>query len=782
MTTRKMTTPDVMTKVEYWKQKFGLYPVFIDPKSNRSRFLMLNGGSKDFCLQTSPSDNDSSDGFYSNSWSTNTKNFVTFDKDFVQVHNWLQGKPVKHQKKQVDENPDKFCEYLSLQSPKTPDDAVPFIIGIFRELRNLVGKQEPEESLNLLFRLLIDIEDDDATIDWGIAGDIVVPSNFGYYVERIRKGVKSIAPNRDLLLRHVSGALFQEAHKEIIYFDRQMDLFGRYSNKLVTKSAAYSGIHYTPSYLARTIVENCLKQLNLNKPNIKIFDPACGSSEFLIETLKQLQHQNYHGNIKVIGWDVSPSAVCTSNFLLKYEQQTQWCNGKLEFEIRMVTDSLSEQWDDDYDLIVMNPPFVSWELLKDKNRKNTILEALGASYERKRPNVASAFFYQAVKSLNSDGAIGCILPCSMLTSEIYSKMRQEIRDKININLIAKLGNYVFSNALTDVCFIIGSKIDPLEKSIASSKVIWCKNEKSVDQEALLDLRKMEANNQQAVENNSYSIYSMSQFPLNANNWKVISHKNNVFKQNLDRFVSEGQLHPLTDIFSISQGAISGKDIFRISKENYSVLPKTEKKFFRPVITNKSIKCGRLTISEYIWFPYDKNGLMLKEEAELESISFAKEKLIANKKVLTSREGIKEWWGLTRPRTWQYEKEVRLYSSRFGSSDSFTIDLKGDCVIEEGNAFTPNKKFNADDYYFYLSVLSSNTFDILLSIYSKQIMSGYDLGKIQIKDIPMPNVHLRGVRTSEVYCRLVELGKELINGNQYVKHVIGDIVKILYPNE
>jgi len=41
----------------------------------------------------------------------------------------------------------------------------------------------------------------------------------------------------------------------------------------------------------------------LTKRILKIFDPACGSSEFLIEALKQLKENKYNGEIKVIGWD-----------------------------------------------------------------------------------------------------------------------------------------------------------------------------------------------------------------------------------------------------------------------------------------------------------------------------------------------------------------------------------------------------------------------------------------------------------------------------------------------
>jgi type I restriction-modification system DNA methylase subunit len=750
----------------------------MNPKISESKFLMLNGGNKDFCLQTDCLVNDKA-SYFSDSWSTNTKNFIVLDKDAVCVYNCYDDKMESYPLKRIEENTDRFYEHLSLKSYKTPSDVVPFIIDIFRQLRNFTGKRDPDEALNLLFKLLMSTENyTEANLSlWGIA-DVKEPSNFDYYVELIRQGVKSIPPNRDLILRHVSGALFQEAHKEIIYFDPQMNLFGAYSNKLITQNDNYSSVHYTPPYLARSIVENCLKQFDLQQQkSLKIFDPACGSSEFLIETLKQLKNLNYQGKVKVIGWDTSSSAVCTSKFLLKYEQRTQWDNRNLDFEIKHVPDSLSEQWDNDYDLIVMNPPFISWELLKDGNKKSAILDTLGASFERKRPNIAGAFFYKSVKCLNKDGVIGCVLPYSIFTSDIYTKIRQEIKEELSIKLVAKLGHYVFEEALTDVSFFIGKK----SKSIDSPKLIWTKNEKGVTQEVLLDLRKMESSKQPAIERNSYSIYSASAFSLNTDNWKVISLKSNIFGQALLRFVSEKRLSPITDLFAINQGALSGvKNVFRITKDDYSALPEDEQRYFRPVITNKSIKCGRLETTDFIWFPYNENGIILKSEAELKSISFARETLIPQKEKLASREGISEWWGLTRPRNWQFKRGMRLYSNRFGNSDSFAVDESGNCVIEEGNAFIPKKALKQDDYYFYLAVLSSTIFDLLLSIYSKQLMSGFDLGKVQIKNIPVPDVHLQDIRNSAPYFRLVELGKELANGNPYVKHAIGDVVRDYYP--
>ena len=79
------------------------------------------------------------------------------------------------------------------------------------------------------------------------------------------------------------------------------------SDKIVSRKELYSSTHYTPPFLARSIVENSLKNIDLSKPMIKILDPACGSSEFLIEALKQLNKLGYSGKVKIIGMDSSKS-------------------------------------------------------------------------------------------------------------------------------------------------------------------------------------------------------------------------------------------------------------------------------------------------------------------------------------------------------------------------------------------------------------------------------------------------------------------------------------------
>lgn len=765
-----------LSNISFWEQNYGLLPLHLNDAAEQ-KFLMLNGGYGDFCLQTFK--NGESDLFNEYSWSTNTKNYLIIEENNIRIVNWLDSKPELIPKKTVLNNLDKFYKYLLSKSYKTENDVVPFVMDIFKQLRNETNeKQDPKNAISILFQLLISLENEGSDsipnkfVDFEKAK---LPSNFEYYRAKLLSGVKEIKPNLDLILRHTSGSLFQEAHKEVLYFDLQRDLFGGVSSKLITKNDSYSSIHYTPPYLARTIVENSLKEINLTSPSLRILDPSCGSSEFLIESLKQLKFLKYNGDITIIGFDSSDSAIETSKFLLHYENQTQW-NGKIDIQIQLVKDSLTVDWGNMNDLILMNPPFVSWEQLKDKNSRNILKDILGNSFSKGKPNQASAFFYKATKSLNQNGVLGCVLPSSIFTYDSYKIIRNEVRETLDLKLLAKLGNYVFEDALTDVSVFIGKK----PQSNTYPRVIWTKNEKGVVPEALRELRKLQINNESAKIVGDYNIYTPSSFDRSNDNWNITSYSDNIFLQGLKRFTKEGTLTPTLNVFSIKQGALLGlQNVFTITKNSYENLSKKEQKYFRKSITTSSFNSGKIEINEYVWYPYNSKGLIIKSEEELSILEFAQERLFKFKETLEKRKGIKNWWELTRPRNWQFTLEPRLYSARFGGAKSFGFDKLGETVILEGNAFIPKTKFKEDHYYFYLAFFSSETYNKLLSIYSKPLLAGYDLGRIQIKDIPIPDVRKIDDNSSN-YQTLVHLGKELEKGKSSAVYLINEEVQFFYP--
>ena len=254
---------------------------------------------------------------------------------------------------------------------------------------------------------------------------------------------------------------------------------------------------------------------------------------------------------------------------------------------------------------------------------------------------------------------------------------------------------------------------------------------------------------------------------------------------MERFVYERKLDRVQDVFNVQQGIRTGNNnIFKITEAAYTKLPLKEKGFFRPAIDNESVKNGQILIINYIWYPYDKDGLTIKSEKNLAAVApdFYNMKLKPNKRILENRAGITEWWSLTRPRNWQFSNKEKFVSTEFGKSDSFAFDKSGKFAVERGNSWLPKKEFkNIDYYYFYLALLSSPFFDKLLSIYSKQLLSGWDLGKKYTKDIPIPNVNMEAIRQSLAYSQLVKIGKELSEGNYNLKTIVDDILlKNFYP--
>lgn len=764
--------------ISFWKQNYGLLPLNLKG-DDQGKFLMLNGGYGDFCLQTSAGGG--AELYKEYSWSSSTKNYLVVQDENIRIVNWLDSESEIVSKSAIESNLGRFYKYLLSKSYKTENDAVPFIIDIFKQLRNETSEREnPKNAISLLFQLLMSLESENVDKPSKMFVDFEkaqLPSNFEYYLNRLRSGVKSIKPNLDLILRHSSGALFQEAHKEVLYFDLQRDLFGGLPSSQVSKNDTYSSIHYTPPYLARSIVENSLKEIDLTRPSLQILDPSCGSSEFLIEVLKQLKFLDYKGKIKIIGFDSSISAIETSKFLLHYENQSQW-NGNVELQLKLVEDSLTVDWGTTNDLVLMNPPFVSWEQLKKKESRDLLKDILGDSFTKGRPNQASAFFRKATQALNEKGVLGCVIPSSIFTFNSYRNLRNEIEENVDLKLLAKLGNYVFEDALADVSMFIGKK----PQGNAYPRVIWSKNEKGVVPEALRELRKLQINNENAKLESNYNIYTPKVFPSLKDSWKLIPHKEESFIRDLGIYVEEKKLFKISSLFAINRGAILGiKGVFTITVEDYFKLPKSEKKHFRQSVSNDSINEGRLDVLEYVWYPYDTNGLTISTENEALEISFVKDRLLPYKDRLLKRVGNKNWWELTRPINSQFEFKPSIFSSRFGNSKSFALEFLKSSVVVEGNAIVPKSKFCEDDFYFYLAVFSSSTFDTLLSIYAKQLAGGkwYDLGSNYLKNIPIPNIKIINKEESS-YFKLVKLARELEAGNSSATYSINDLIKEFYP--
>lgn len=733
-------------EISNWKKFLGLLPInlFLESEVNDS-YILHNGSKGDFCLSFSEHEQST---INSRAWSSNTNNYLTLTGNKVQIYNWKKRKPPESIPiSLIQNNYEKFYNYLIDDNYSSGNDIAPFVLNIFRQLRNSINEVDGGLiSLNSLFYLLAITEDEKGINEinktkWGLENINfqINEVNLEPFVESLKKGIYDLTPNIELIIRHSAGMLFQEAHQDVAFFNKQMTLFGsNYSSDIKFKNKFYSSTHYTPTYIARTIVENILKEFNFSeKKHLKILDPACGTSIFLLETLKQLVSIGYEGTVDIVGWDISQAAINTSSFILSYEKR-EW-KDKLNIDLRLVDDSLTTDWDRDYDIILMNPPFISWEQMS-KAERESVSGSLGKSVKNK-PNMASAFFKKATINLSKDGVLGCVIPSSLLTYDSYKPLRNEIEGYFKISFISKLGNYVFENALTDISIIIGGKSDKLDDTL----ILSTDNSSGIISEALHELRKFNYNQLPYVSNQKYSIYYPDIFPLSKENWKPLSIDDNKFLKGLDIYIRSKKLILVSDLFSVNQGIRTGNNkVFKITKSYFHSLPEKERTFFKPTIENSTIYRGRLKkASSYVWYPYSYEGLIINSELELRTQvpTYYNDILLPNRDKLINRarKNENDWWTLSEHRAWLRKSEPRLVSTEFGSSNSFAFDINGKYLIERGNAWIPKKKIETNDFYFfYLAVFSSSIFNKLLNIYSKQLLKGVYLGYKHTKNIPIPN--------------------------------------------
>jgi hypothetical protein len=185
----------------------------------------------------------------------------------------------------------------------------------------------------------------------------------------------------------------------------------------------------------------------------------------------------------------------------------------------------------------------------------------------------------------------------------------------------------------------------------------------------------------------------------------------------------------------------------------------------------------------MFFPYHEQKLAINTEQELEEkLPYVyKNILLPNKAKLEKRAGIdpEKWWLLTRPRTWQYKKTMKMVSTEFGHSGNFGIDEKGEYVVERGNAwFLKDDKIPETALYVYVAIFNCSFFDDLLAIYSSRLAGKncYVLENKHVKDIPIPNF---SNLESEVCRLLYEAGKAIVKGESFNKEKVEKVIRSMY---
>ncbi|ETO01396.1 Type I restriction-modification system methyltransferase subunit [Reticulomyxa filosa] len=210
------------------------------------------------------------------------------------------------------------------------------------------------------------------------------------------------------------------------------------------------GQFFTPISVVRAI--NDMAQTDI-KEGMKICDPACGVGKFPLEYIKENLHELFkikngkvESKIKIIGFDKGfdkdeqkTIILAKANMLIYFcelirgnpgctKEFANLLNQSFILKTNSILGTLSEPIENEYDLILTNPPYVTSgsSNLKEEIEKNTILKNY---YKINGMGVEGLFTEWIVKALKPNGKAFIVLPDGIFNRQHDKNLRKYILEE-----------------------------------------------------------------------------------------------------------------------------------------------------------------------------------------------------------------------------------------------------------------------------------------------------------------------------------------------------------------
>lgn len=405
---------------------------------------------------------------------------------------------------------------------------------------------------------------------------------------------------------------------------KDLKLLENYLELLIPKNdRKVNGAFFTPTYVVDFIIKETSPKINE-----KCLDPSCGCGAFLIglveyyqktfkKSVKQTIKENIYGS-DILNYNVKRSKIILSLYGLLNNEIIE----ESDFNIYN-QDSLKAHWNNEFEIIVGNPPYVKFQDLSDENRLYLINN--WKSIENGTFNLYFAFFELGHKLLTANGKLGYITPNNYFTSLSALSLRQYfLRNKCVTRIVDFRHKKVF-DAQTYTAITFANKKD--NESILFDKI--------KDEQSCSDFLISVNGSPNYLEN------------LDVKKWRLLKTEE---QRNIKTIESIGT--PIKQLFNIAVGIATLKDeVFFIdsTNEKNGYLTKTtengtfliEKDITRPVYkisqfkSQKDIENNTLRIIT----PYhtnSKNAIPILEDEFIAKYPKCYEFLLSEKEKLEGR--------------------------------------------------------------------------------------------------------------------------------------------------
>lgn len=405
---------------------------------------------------------------------------------------------------------------------------------------------------------------------------------------------------------------------------KDLKLLENYLELLIPKNdRKVNGAFFTPTYVVDFIIKETSPKIN-----DKCLDPSCGCGAFLIglveyyqktfnKSVKETIKENIYGS-DILNYNVKRSKIILSLYGLLNNEIIE----ESDFNIYN-QDSLKANWENEFEIIVGNPPYVKFQDLSDKNRLFLINN--WKSIENGTFNLYFAFFELGHKLLTENGKLGFITPNNYFTSLAGLSLRQYFLQNKCVTRIVDFRHKKVFDAQTYTAITFANK--KTNESILFDKI--------KDEQTCSDF---------LISANGSPNYLKN---LDVSKWRLLKTKE---QENIKIIESVGT--PIKQLFNIAVGIATLKDeVFFIdsANEKNGYLTKTtengtfliEKEITRPVYkisqfkSQKDIENNTLRIIT----PYhtnSKNAVPISEEEFIAKYPKCYEFLLSEKEKLEGR--------------------------------------------------------------------------------------------------------------------------------------------------
>jgi len=560
---------------------------------------------------------------------------------------------------------------------------------------------------------------------------------------------------------------------------KDLKLLENYLELLIPKNdRKVNGAFFTPTYVVDFIIKETSP-----KNNDKCLDPSCGCGAFLIglvdyfqktfkKSVKQTIKENIYGS-DILNYNVKRSKIILSLYGLLNNEIIE----ESDFNIYN-QDSLKANWENEFEIIVGNPPYVKFQDLSDDNRLYLIDN--WKSIENGTFNLYFAFFELGHKLLTENGKLGYITPNNYFTSLSALSLRQYFLQNKCVTRIVDFRHKKVFDAQTYTAITFANK--KTNNSILFDKI--------KDEQSCSDFLISANGSPNYLEN------------LDVSKWRLLKTNE---QENIKTIESIGT--PIKQLFNIAVGIATLKDeVFFIdsANEKNGFLTKTtengtfliEKEITRPVYkisqfkNQKDIENNTLRIIT----PYhtnSKNAVPILEDEFIAKYPKCYEFLLSEKEKLEGRgKGKKVFspfyvWGRTQgitrfgkkilnptfskhPRFLFVPEEDAYYTNGYGIY--FDRDHSNNTTLFEDSTHEMSKEENI---LVVQKILNSIVMDYYVSNTSVSIQGGFPCyQKNFIEKFTIPNFTKEEIQLLNSLDDKMEIDEFLINKYQ---------VKIQLPN-